>query len=72
MLFFYDAGQVRDIGDTFAFTEPSPETTTPDPPLLFDPFRGTESLIAPGSIRTRGRSGRRSVFKTSTASRSAS
>ncbi len=34
LLFFYDAGQVRDIGERFRWSEPVTQQIFPDPPLL--------------------------------------
>ncbi len=38
LVFFYDAGQVRDIGERFVWKETIFQTVAPDPPLLSDPF----------------------------------
>jgi len=37
LVFFYDAGQVRDIGQRFTWKEGVFQTVPPDPPLLSDP-----------------------------------
>jgi len=66
IVLFYDAGQVRDVGQSFAWKEDMTELRAPTPPALTDPF-ATSSLVdpnAPGveSIIT----GQTSAFKTST------
>ena len=38
LVFFYDAGQVRDIGQSFMWKETIFETVPPTPPLLSDPL----------------------------------
>ena len=38
LVLFYDAGQVRDIGQSFAWKEDITERVDPAPPLLVDPF----------------------------------
>ena len=37
LVFFYDAGQVRDIGEKFTWKETIFQRVNPDPPALFDP-----------------------------------
>ena len=66
LILFYDAGQVRDIGQAFAWKEDRTERVPPPTPLLFDPF-ATVGLTNPGApgIQTRV-IGRQSAFKTST------
>jgi len=63
-LFFYDAGQVRGIGQRFAWKDPIRELA--NPPLLFDPLRFSSltdpSAPPPEFITT----GELSAFKTST------
>lgn len=39
LVFFYDTGQVRDIGEKFTWKETIYETVPPDPPLLSDPLQ---------------------------------
>jgi outer membrane protein insertion porin family len=65
LVLFYDAGQVRDLGQKFAFKEPITQQVFPDPPLLFDPYGAQGILTAPGAIRTEV-IGESSAFKTST------
>jgi outer membrane protein insertion porin family len=64
---FYDAGQVRDFGDPFAWKENVMETIPPATPDLVDPFVSPGILTVPGSpgIQTRV-IGQASAFKTST------
>ena len=66
IVLFYDAGQVRDIGQTFAWKENVTELVPPPTPPLFDPFATSSltALNAPG-ITTRV-IGQTSAFKTST------
>jgi outer membrane protein assembly factor BamA len=64
LILFYDAGQVRDTGQAFAFHEEVEELVPTDPPLLFDPL-ATVSLTDP-SIPQKTFIVRRSAFKTST------
>lgn len=42
LVFFYDAGQVRDIGQRFTWKESVFQTVQPDPPLLSDPTQTVE------------------------------
>jgi outer membrane protein assembly factor BamA len=61
---FFDAGQVRDIGDNFGWWEPVIQRVVPDPPFLSD-LLGTPNLLTPeGAIRNEV-VGRTSAFKTS-------
>jgi outer membrane protein insertion porin family len=66
LVMFYDAGQVRDIGESFGMKEDILEVVPPTPPLLIDPlaFTGFIDPNAPGP--TTRAIGRRSAFKTST------
>ncbi len=63
---FFDAGQVRDIGQQFGWHEDILRRVVPDPPYLSDLF-GTPNLLAPegAGIRTEV-IGQTSAFKTST------
>jgi outer membrane protein insertion porin family len=74
LILFYDAGQVRDTGQKFAFKEDIQEIVTPPVPLLYDPFQGITlsactaqpdgtCKVAANQIIT---TGQRSAFKTST------
>ncbi|MBM3779206.1 MAG: hypothetical protein FJW23_13395, partial [Acidimicrobiia bacterium] len=66
LILFYDAGQVRDLGEGFARHENLTEQVFPAAPLLQDPFAGTLLIDpnAPGPIsRVIGQT---SAFKTST------
>jgi len=51
-LLFFDAGQVRDIGDPFVWKEPVTVRTVPPPAYLSDPFATQGILVAPGDIQT--------------------
>jgi outer membrane protein assembly factor BamA len=68
LILFYDAGQVRDIGQPFAFRETISQTVIPPlvRPLLTDPFASV-ALTGPltSAIQTIT-TGTRSAFKTST------
>jgi outer membrane protein assembly factor BamA len=68
LLAFYDAGQVRDVGESFVWFEEVTQLVLPDPPLLTDPFRFS-NLIDPNNPPEDPRTeviGRRNAFKTST------
>ena len=66
LIFFYDTGQVRDIGQSFGMKEDLTRQEFPSAPLLFDPFANS-GLVDPNAA---GPStvviGRTSAFKTST------
>ncbi len=66
LVLFYDAGQVRDIGEKFGMKEDILEVVPATPPLLYDPlaFAGFLDPNAPGP--TTRSVGRQSAFKTST------
>lgn len=66
LVLFYDAGQVRDIGDKFGWKEDMLEVVPPPQPLLIDPlvFRNFVDPSAPGA--TTRSIGQQSAFKTST------
>lgn len=66
LILFYDAGQVRDIGQRFAWKEDLTTVTFPDAPILTDPFSAV-SLVDPNASRgVPTVIGRTSAFKTST------
>ena len=67
-LFFYDAGQVRDIGQSLEWTEDIVELVQPDLPLLYDPFQPPGLLHPPGvnPQPTTRVIGQASAFRTST------
>jgi outer membrane protein insertion porin family len=67
LLFFYDAGQVRDIGESFDWFESITETVPPPQPPLFDPFF-PPIVGVPGEdlLPTTRVIGRGSAFRTST------
>jgi outer membrane protein insertion porin family len=66
LVLFYDAGQVRDIGEKFGWQEDILEVVPPPLPLLIDPlaFTGFVDPDAPGT--TTRAIGRQAAFKTST------
>jgi len=66
LVLFYDAGQVRDIGESFAWKEDIVELVYPPRPLLYDPFASTTISAPDAPGPTRVVSGQRSAFKTST------
>jgi outer membrane protein insertion porin family len=51
VLAFYDAGQVRDVGQRFRWNEDITEIVNPDPPFLSDPFAPVV-LTPPGVVTT--------------------
>ena len=68
LVLFYDAGQVRDIGQSFGLKEDILEQVQPPAPLLFDPFNLVD-LQDPNNPRpgpTTRVIGETSAFKTST------
>ena len=67
LLAFYDAGQVRDFGESFGWWEPTTELVFPAPPLLSDPF-ALVALTPPGvnNVPTVNVTGKTAAFKTST------
>jgi outer membrane protein assembly factor BamA len=62
IILFYDAGQVRESGQRFAFKETITERVVADLPLLFDPAVDPRVLTRPDAFVQR----RASAFKTST------
>jgi outer membrane protein insertion porin family len=67
LVLFYDAGQVRNLGQSFGWKEDLVEVLPPPAPLLFDPF-ATTRLTEPGVIQdvTTRVIGQTSAFKVST------
>lgn len=65
VVFFYDAGQVRDIGEKFQWREPVNAVIFPPTPLLTDPNISQSLLTTPNSVKT-VQIGTASAFKTST------
>ena len=65
LVFFYDAGQVRDVGFRFGWKEPVTTLVTPPRPVLTDVLFNPNIITAPGAIRTEV-TGETSAFKTST------
>jgi outer membrane protein insertion porin family len=66
VLGFFDASQVRDIGQRFVWKEDITRSIAPEIPFLSDAFTIQQNLLtAPGAIRTEV-VGRSSAFKTST------
>jgi outer membrane protein insertion porin family len=66
LILFYDAGQVKDIGQSFSLKEDLTEQVFPAPPLLLDPLAAVNLTDpnAPGA--TTRVVGQTSAFKTST------
>jgi outer membrane protein assembly factor BamA len=63
---FYDAGQVRDVGQHFGWWEPATRVVYPPPPFLFDPL-ATVSLTDPTAPGAHVEiTGKQAAFKTST------
>ena len=66
LILFYDAGQVRDIGQSFGMKEDLTRQEFPSAPLLFDPFANS-GLVDPNAPGPRTVViGKTSAFKTST------
>jgi outer membrane protein insertion porin family len=66
IVLFYDAGQVRDTGESFAWKENLTELRGPTPPALVDPF-ATSALVDPNAPAVETVVvGQTSAFKTST------
>jgi outer membrane protein assembly factor BamA len=68
LVLFYDAGQVRDFGQSFAWKEDLTRQIFPAPPLLIDPFSGLGGgLEDPNALGPHTEViGQTSAFKTST------
>jgi len=66
LVLFYDAGQVRDLGQKFGWQEDVTQVVPPPSPILYDPFASTRLTDpnAPGPQTVVV--GRTSAFKTST------
>ncbi len=66
LVLFYDAGQVRDIGDKFGWKEDILEIVPPPQPLLIDPLAFT-GFTNPNAAKATTRAiGQQAAFKTST------
>ena len=66
LVLFYDAGQVRDIGERFGWKEDILEILPPARPLLIDPLAST-GLVDPNAPKSTTRAiGQQAAFKTST------
>jgi outer membrane protein insertion porin family len=67
LVLFADAGQVRNIGESFGWKEDVVQVTPPPLPLLYDPFTSTR-LTVPGEVprNTSEVVGQTSAFKVST------
>jgi outer membrane protein insertion porin family len=66
IVLFYDAGQVRDIGQPFGWKENLTKLVSPPPPPITDPF-ATSALVDPSAPGvTTEIIGQTSAFKTST------
>ena len=66
LVLFYDAGQVRDIGESFGMKEDILEVVPPPQPLLIDPLAFTGFIDPNAPAATTRAIGRQSAFKTST------
>ncbi|MBP7778768.1 MAG: outer membrane protein assembly factor BamA [Acidobacteria bacterium] len=66
LVLFYDAGQVRDIGEKFGMKEDILQVVPPTPPLLYDPLAFTGFIDPNAAGPTTQSIGRQSAFKTST------
>ena len=66
LVLFFDTGQVRNLGDSFSWKEPTIELVPPPAPLLYDPY-STTRLTVPGQITTNTASviGETAAFKVS-------
>ena len=67
LVLFADAGQVRNIGESFGWKEPVIEVVPPAPPLLYDPFAPTRVTV-PGVVQSNTTRviGETAAFKVST------
>jgi Omp85 superfamily domain len=66
LVLFYDAGQVRDIGQRFAWQEDILEIVRPPQPLLVDPL-AFSGFVDPNAAKATTRAiGQQAAFKTST------
>lgn len=67
LILFYDAGQVKNVGDNFSFREDNVVRVLPPAPILFDPL-AAQFLADPNVNNAIGTEiiGRQSAFKTST------
>jgi outer membrane protein insertion porin family len=66
LVLFYDAGQVRDVGQSFAWKEDLTRLVFPPAPPLVDPFAGSSLRPEDAPGVTTEVIGRTSAFKTST------
>jgi outer membrane protein insertion porin family len=66
LIFFYDAGQVRNDGESFSWKEDVMELQRPEVPLLVDPFANVGLSPFGAAGPTLVRTGSTSAFKTST------
>jgi outer membrane protein insertion porin family len=66
LILFYDAGQVRDTGQSFSWQEDVVELVPRDIPLLFDPLIPPTAIEEVGFVQQTRVNGQRSAFKTST------
>jgi outer membrane protein insertion porin family len=65
LILFYDAGQIRDRGESFGLKEDIKTLVTPPTPLLQDPLQAVR-LTDPNVVNRIDITGQRSAFKTST------
>ncbi|MDP1571774.1 MAG: outer membrane protein assembly factor BamA [Vicinamibacterales bacterium] len=66
LVLFFDAGQVRDLGEKFGMKEDIIEFVSPSAPILFDPFAFTQLTNPNAPPPERVVRGQRQAFKTST------
>ncbi len=67
LILFYDAGEVKDVGQPFSWKEDAIERVLPTPPILYDPL-ASQTLVDPNAnvAITTQVIGQQSAFKTST------
>lgn len=66
LVLFFDAGQVRDLGQSFVWKEDITEVRQPPPPVLFDPFATTRIVVPDAPGPTVVVTGQTHAFKAST------
>jgi hypothetical protein len=66
IVLFYDAGQVRDVGESFTWKEDQTRLVAPPGPALLDPFASSVLLDPNAPGVTTEVIGQTSAFKTST------
>ena len=66
LVLFYDAGQVREVGERFGWKEDIFRTVDPSTPVIYDPFSTTQLTNPNGPPTYREVIGQAAAFKTST------